>query len=203
MKLTPAHFIWPLLALGAGAVLYIAASAMFKPGEARYANFAAGEMAQFRFAEAALAAPTTPLLNEDGAATRLADFEGEIILVNYWATWCAPCLSELPSLNRLQTDLAAAPFKVLAVSIDTDPLEQSVAFLNSKKVAAEKLTFLHDPRMAHFTSARVANAVPASILYDRQGRELGRIYGDVAWDSPEAKRIIEAAVESRIAPPQA
>ena len=124
----------------------------------------------------------------DGGETNLAEFAGKPVLVNLWATWCAPCVKELPTLDRLaatQTGLT-----VLAVSQDNGPNASVVAFLDKLKV--RDLGAYQDPKMA-LSGALDAEVLPTSVLYDAQGREVWRYVGDMDWTSPEAARLLSEA----------
>ena len=131
------------------------------------------------------AAPGTEFSDPDGQQTSLADFSGKPVLVNLWATWCAPCVKELPTLDRMS--MAPGAPRVLAISQDTGPHASVVAFLESKKIA--NLDPYQDPKMG-LSGALGAEVLPTSILYDAQGREVWRYVGDLDWTSPEAAKLL-------------
>ena len=131
------------------------------------------------------AVPDGTFKDPDGGDVSLADFEGTPVLLNLWATWCAPCVKELPTLDRLsagQKDLM-----VVAVSEDTAPHASVVAFLNSHQIRS--LAAYQDPKMA-LSGALGAQVLPTSILYDAQGREVWRYVGDLDWNSAEAATLL-------------
>jgi thiol-disulfide isomerase/thioredoxin len=137
-------------------------------------------------------APDAQFNDPDGQQTSLAEFAGRPVLVNLWATWCAPCVKELPTLDRLSR-APGAP-QVVAISQDMGPHASVVAFLDSKKLT--DLEAYQDPKMS-LSGALGAEVLPTSILYDAQGREVWRYVGDLDWTSPEAARLLaEAGVRS-------
>jgi thiol-disulfide isomerase/thioredoxin len=133
-------------------------------------------------------APDATFADPDGGEISLADFRGTPVLVNLWATWCAPCVKELPTLNALahKHDKDGA-LGVIAVSQDMGPQGSVEAFLAKLKV--DDLGAYHDPKMA-LSGALNAQVMPTTILYDAQGREVWRYVGDLDWSGPEAARLL-------------
>jgi thiol-disulfide isomerase/thioredoxin len=126
-----------------------------------------------------------------GKPLKLSDWRGKVTLFNLWATWCAPCRKEMPALAKLQSKLGGPDFEVLAISIDRKGAAASAAFLDEAKATALKLYV--DPS-SKALSALQAIGLPASVLVDREGREIGRLLGPADWDSPEAERLISTAI---------
>ena len=134
------------------------------------------------------AAPDSVFKDPDGGDITLADFHGVPVLVNLWATWCAPCVQELPTLNRLAlAHNEEGTLGVIAVSQDMGDQAKVVAFLD--KLRADALGAYQDPKMA-LSSALGANVMPTTILYDSDGREVWRYVGDLDWSSAEAARLL-------------
>ena len=132
-------------------------------------------------------APTLTLSDLSGNTADLSDFRGKLVVVNLWATWCAPCLEEMPSLERLQTRLRER-IAVLAVSEDrggSKAVEPFVAKLGLKSVK----TYL-DPKSA-VGHAFDVQGLPTSFLIDRDGKVLGKVEGAAAWDSPKMLEVLE------------
>jgi thiol-disulfide isomerase/thioredoxin len=125
-----------------------------------------------------------------GAAKTLADFKGKTVLLNLWATWCAPCREEMPSLDRLQKQLGSETFEVVALAVDRTGVEAAGKFL--KSINVENLKLYADPTTKSGTALRVLG-MPTTILITPDGKEAGRLSGPAAWDSDEAKKLIEAA----------
>ncbi len=155
------------------------------------AALSVGAMSDFAFAFPPRTAPTAPFEHE-GAAMTLADFKGKTVLVNFWATWCAPCLKELPSLDALQKDLGGDDFEVVAIAADPRGPEVADTFLKRLNIANLKL--YADPRLQVAMSIGGASVLPVSILYDARGNEVGRLVGEADWSSPEARRLIESVI---------
>ncbi|MDX2258915.1 MAG: TlpA disulfide reductase family protein [Hyphomicrobiaceae bacterium] len=127
----------------------------------------------------------------DGAPMTLAAFKGRTILLNLWATWCAPCRKEMPDLDRLQRDLGSPAFEVVALSLDRAGAQASKTFLD--KVGVTNLKLYVDDTGRASAPLKVVG-MPTTILIDREGREFGRLVGPAPWDSPEAKALIAEAM---------
>jgi thiol-disulfide isomerase/thioredoxin len=137
-------------------------------------------------------APAASFTTLDGAPAQLADFHGKVVLVNLWATWCAPCVEEMPSLDRLQAKLGGAEFTVLALSSDRAGASVVRPFL--EKTGTTHVAVYLDPKG---TATRLfkPRGLPTTILIGRDGGELGRIEGEAHWDSPEALALIRWALD--------
>ncbi|MEO8145708.1 MAG: TlpA disulfide reductase family protein [Betaproteobacteria bacterium] len=131
---------------------------------------------------------------EDGGGRKrtLAEFRGKTVLLNVWATWCAPCREEMPSLDRLQQKLGGPGFEVVALSIDAGGAAAVKRFYGELGVRA--LATYVDPAARAFGSLGVVG-VPTTLLIDREGRELGRLTGPAQWDSEQAVRLIQGYLE--------
>jgi thiol-disulfide isomerase/thioredoxin len=156
-----------------------------------------GPMRRFRFGDAARVLPSVAFSGGGGEQVSLARFRGKVVLLAFWASWCAPCQSEIPSLERLQTRLSAKGLEVVAVSIDKKASAAAEAFAGW---GVRGLTSLHDEGAAAARSLDVPG-VPITLLIDPQGREIGRLRGSAIWDSVEAILLTEAVIRALI--PQA
>jgi thiol-disulfide isomerase/thioredoxin len=128
-----------------------------------------------------------------GRVLSLADFRGKVVLLNVWATWCAPCRTEIPALAHLNAELGGAELAVVAVSIDHGGIE------SVRRLLAELGT--HNLEMYIDTSGQVMRTVraiglPTSLVIDREGRELGRISGAAEWDAPETIEFLQHVVNA-------
>lgn len=146
-----------------------------------------GWMDNFILAEDRLPAPEATLVGRQGTEVGLADFRGRVVLVNFWATWCAPCLREMPSLERLQARLGGEAFTVIAASQDFDGWAKIAPFLD--RHGLDRLPVYHDPK-ARLAQALEVRGLPTSVLVGRDGREIGRLTGPAEWDSPEAVALV-------------
>lgn len=123
----------------------------------------------------------------DNEKVSLADFRGKVVMVNYWATWCAPCIRELPSIDRLQAELGGPDFTVVAINVDRGGKAAAAPF--AERLKLENLALYLDPRNATGRAVGV-NVMPTTIVYDREGNEIGRLEGGAEWDSPEAMALL-------------
>ena len=151
-----------------------------------------GEMAAFVFKKTPEPLPEVSFLDGTGKERTLKDWRGKVVVLNLWATWCAPCRKEMPGLDRLQGQLGSDKFEVVAVSADKTGIEGAKKFLD--QVKAEKLAIYTDPGV-RITSTLKVIGMPATIVIDREGREVGRLVGPAEWDSPEAKALIAAVMK--------
>ena len=133
-------------------------------------------------------APPEAFTDLAGNRVRLADFGGRVVLLNFWATWCAPCVREMPSLDRLQAALGDRGLRVAAVSIDRGGAKVIRPF--AKRLGLAHLGLYHDPEGALFRAFGVTG-LPASFLIDPAGAILGAYAGPAEWDGPEARALIE------------
>ncbi len=150
-----------------------------------------GALAAFLVRSERKALPDIQFFDGNGKETRVSQWQGRVMLINLWATWCAPCRKEMPALAELQAKLGSKDFEVVAISIDRKGIEASSAFL--KETGADALKLYVEP------SSRILNelqalGLPATVLVDRKGREIGRLLGPAEWSSPEAVNLIEAAL---------
>ena len=137
------------------------------------------------------AAPAAMFKNPDDGAASIAKFKGVPVLVNLWASWCAPCVKELPTLAKLEAAQAKdGKLGVIAVSQDSAPKASVDAFLAEKKIG--KFAAYRDPDMA-LTSALGVQIMPTTILYDSAGKEVWRFTGDLDWTGAEATKLLAEA----------
>lgn len=147
-----------------------------------------GPMAAFQLFDAPRSAPEITFSDAAGNSLSLADFSGRVVLVNLWATWCQPCIEEMPSLDRLQAAMADAGLAVLAVSIDRGGADQVLPFFDEIGIA--HLDPYFDPE-GQSPRAFAARGFPTTVLIDRAGRWVGTLEGWADWDSAEARSLVE------------
>ena len=137
-------------------------------------------------------APSVKFKNPDGSEFDLSKFKGKPVLVNLWASWCAPCIKELPTLQQLeQGQTGEGALGIIAVSQDQAPQGSVDAFLGERDIG--RFAAYHDPEMA-LSSALGVQILPTTILYDAQGRELWRYVGDLDWNGAEAAALLREAM---------
>ncbi len=132
-------------------------------------------------------APETGFLNATGRTISLEAFAGRVVLLNFWATWCAPCIRELPTMARLQTELGPAGLSVVAVSQDRGGLPVVRPFL--EQLGVEALEAYVDPKGALARDFGLVG-LPTTYLIDAEGRIVGGLEGPAEWDSRDAKTLI-------------
>ncbi len=166
-----------------------------KPVADRIRPLARGEIAGMLVADKPRALPNLAFQGPDGKPMGLADLRGRMVLLNLWATWCAPCRQEMPALDKLQAELGGAEFEVVAINIDQRNLHRPKAFL--AEVGVTKLGYYADPSAKIFQQLRAidrAVGMPTTLLVDRNGCELAYLAGPAEWASDESKALIRAAL---------
>ena len=189
---------WPLraalvlMAAAVLAVLYVLFSASSKPEVAGdFTRFAKGHMAALQQMETPPAQPSRPITDAQGAVTNLQAFRGQVTVVNLWATWCAPCVEEMPTLGALQRRFQGR-IRVIPVDFDGDA-KKADAMAELARLSNGSLPFYMDSSRALMFDVQAAG-MPTTIIYDAQGRELARLSGGADWSSDEAAAVIEAAL---------
>jgi thiol-disulfide isomerase/thioredoxin len=127
--------------------------------------------------------PDLGFTDGSGAQHHLSDWQGKVVLVNLWATWCAPCKAEMPSLDRLQARLGNERFAVVAISTDRNGPDQPASFFAKEGI---KSLALYNDRTLAATTLLKAPGLPLSVIIDAQGRQVARFLGPANWDRPEA-----------------
>lgn len=148
-------------------------------------------MANFTIKNTPMLVPETIFFDEQGAKLSLRDFAGKVLLVNLWATWCAPCRDEMPALDALQSDMDSSLFQVVPISADRQGSGVVRNFYD--KLGIENLSIYNDKTMKTHLAFR-ARGLPTTLLIDRKGREIGRLVGPARWDSKEARQLISSVI---------
>ena len=157
------------------------------PSEYGLAQYSKGSLKRLEVRAAPPQQPRLTFTGPGGREMTLSDYKGKVVLLNVWATWCAPCIIEMPMLNELQGTRGGDDFEVVTVSIDRIA-EDAQKFLNENTLSS--LLPWHDSSYA--LPAKVgAHGLPVSIFYDRQGLEIARVSGEVDWTSREANALID------------
>lgn len=131
----------------------------------------------------ALAAPDVGFGDGKGRAVTLADFQGQGVVVNLWATWCTPCVREMPALNRLQAAVADDGIRVIAVSSDRDGMAKVAPFLEEHGL--DRLAPYLDPKGAFTRAMPGGSALPRTFIVDARGGIAATYVGPAEWDEPE------------------
>ncbi len=131
----------------------------------------------------------------DGKPLTLADFSGKTLLVNLWATWCAPCRAEMPAFDALQSDMGSDKFEVVAINVEKGPDDKPKGFLD--EIGIEHLAFYRDDTLGVFNDLKtraLALGLPVTLLVDDEGCLLANMNGPAEWASEDAKRLIRTAL---------
>ncbi|MGA0534046.1 thiol:disulfide interchange protein TlpA [Hansschlegelia sp. KR7-227] len=194
-----------LAAIGLGALaLYgigggdkASACAASKETLAAFGRAAKGEVAGVVAATSPRPLPLLAFNDSTGASIGLDRFKGKVVLLNLWATWCAPCRKEMPALDRLEAEKGGVDFAVVPLSLDFGGADKPQKFL--KDIGAQKLQLFHDPAgkvLPALKSVGRGTGLPTTLILDRAGCEIGYLPGPAEWASDDAKRLIEAALGS-------
>lgn len=182
-----------LALLAALVCVYVVFAATSKPQDgASLTRFATGPLSALEVVAIPPPQPDTPILNAAGRPVRLSDWRGQVLVVNFWASWCEPCKEEMPSLAALHERFAARGARVVAVSVDK-PAAEALARRQLAEWGTGALEFFIDHNATSAINARSAG-FPTTIIYDRRGREIARLTGPADWNSSEAHALIEAAL---------
>lgn len=140
-----------------------------------------------------------------GEKRTIADWEGKVVLLNFWATWCPPCRKEMPSLDRLQAEMGGEGFEVVALSMDRASTERIEAFYAEVPQAegapwtVSNLAVYREPTLRIGAEGGVLG-LPVTLVLDREGREVARLQGEAEWDSDRAKAMLRAIIEALDSP---
>lgn len=132
--------------------------------------------------------PKMALQTADGAPASLSDVDGTLLLVNFWATWCAPCRKEMPQLDALAARYQAQGVKIITLSVDRGGAAKGEKFLN--ELGVSHVVRLYDPS---YKSARSAALIglPTTLLLNARGDEIGRLAGEADWDTPPVHKMLD------------
>jgi len=169
---------------------------------------AAADLSALRTGEMAKLVPTAPpvplpevgLRDETDAPRSLAEYRGRHIVLNLWATWCAPCRTEMPQLQALQAEMGGDRFAVVTVAVGRNAVPAIERFFAEAGVT--DLPKLRDPGQ-DLAAALGVFGLPVTLVVDPEGREIARLTGEADWSSPEAKALVAALIAAPAAAPAA
>lgn len=148
-------------------------------------------MARLYVMEAPPPLPSRTLRDAAGNEATLAAYQGDILIVNLWATWCAPCMEEMPSLAQMQRNFDGR-IRIVPVSVDSEA-DREKAIGQLARLSGGSLPFLQDMTRGVLFDLQAAG-MPVTIIYNRQGEELARLAGGADWSSEDATRLMEAVL---------
>lgn len=168
-------------------VLYGAIAVVFKP-QRDLKSLASGHMARLQVESRAEPGAEVAFKDASGKTLHLADFKGQVVVMNIWATWCGPCKIEMPTLARLQAAYAGKPVKVVAVSTDApEDAGKAQAFI----AGHAPLDYYQGSASLPFQVKPQVVGYPTTLIIDRKGQERARMPGEADWSSAEAKAVID------------
>ncbi len=149
------------------------------------------EFGNYQVIEKPTPVPNVTFQNAAGEEVSLADYRGRGIVLNFWATWCAPCVREMPQLDRLSAFVKENGIDVLTISEDRKGLIAAPKFYKTHNL--RDLPVLADPR-GKLMRAFKAPGLPLTVLINAQGQSVGRVVGPAEWDSPEIVEFVRACL---------
>lgn len=151
-----------------------------------------GDMRKLVFHAEPKPVPEVAFGHLDGSTHSLADYRGKWVLLNFWATWCAPCREEMPMLANLERDFGGDRFAVVTVATGRNSPQGIERFFD--EIAVDNLPLYVDPR--HDLARPMAVfGLPVTVIVDPEGREVARLMGEAEWDGPEARALLAALME--------
>ena len=156
---------------------------------------AVGQVAALQPADPPQSLKSLAFNGPDGKPMTIADHAGKTVLLNLWATWCAPCRAEMPALDALQKEKGGNAFEVVAVNVDTGDDAKPKKFL--KDIGIGTLGYYRDSTMGLFNEAKtrgLALGLPVTMLIDGEGCLIAHMNGPAEWSSPDARRLVEATL---------
>ncbi|WP_342078074.1 TlpA disulfide reductase family protein [Yoonia sp. SS1-5] len=176
------------------ALLYTALAVVANMGSAQdIAALREGDMRKLAVHSTPIAPVDTPFVSETGEDMTLAAYEGQYVVLNFWATWCAPCRKEMPHLSELQAELGSDKMSVVTVATGRNPVPAMQRFF--AEIGVDNLPLHTDARQTLARNMGVLG-LPVTIILDPQGQEIARLQGDADWASDSAKAIMRALVET-------
>ena len=152
--------------------LYMAIASTANADLTQLETLKVGDMRKLKFQKIGTSVPISPFLDANGGSISLTNLSDKFILINFWATWCAPCRKEMPQLSKLQLQMGGKDFEVLTIA------------------TGRNLPLYRDPKQELARNMGVLG-LPTSIIIDRNGYEIARLLGDADWHSDSAIEIIK------------
>ncbi len=190
------RFGFALPAFGFAVIITATALVASRPGFQPVGSAVAAESEKiepkdFIWHEKPVPAPATVFKDANDADKTLKDFAGKVLIVNFWATWCAPCVKEMPALDRLNAKLGGKDFQVVAINQERNGPKVAKPFAEKQ---GWKLPVYLDAATGFYRDAKL-RGLPTSIIIGKNGQELGRVEGEVVWDSPAVEKMVQDLIK--------
>ena len=189
MKKTVVALMYTALVMGANLAPQIAQADLSEISEMR-----TGDMKKLNFHADAKTISSQPYIKADGSEGQLSDHTGKVVLLNFWATWCAPCRKEMPMLSELQTELGGDGFEVVTLATGRNAPPAMKSFF--KDIGVDNLPLHRDPKQKIARDMAVLG-LPITVILDKNGAEIARLRGDADWASDNAKDILRAVISAQ------
>ncbi|MDD9706402.1 TlpA disulfide reductase family protein [Seohaeicola sp. SP36] len=150
-----------------------------------------GDMKKLNFHSTPQPVSDTPFATWEGGEGQLSDYAGKHIVLNFWATWCAPCRKEMPQLSQLQAELGSDSFEVVTIATGRNPPQAMQRFF--EEIGVDNLPLHMDPKQALAREMAVMG-LPITVILNPEGQEIARMRGDADWSSDSAKAIVSALI---------
>jgi thiol-disulfide isomerase/thioredoxin len=150
-----------------------------------------GDMKKLNFHSEPQPVSAQPFTTWEGGEGRLADYAGKYVVLNFWATWCAPCRKEMPQLSQLQADMGGEAFEVVTIATGRNPPQAMQRFFD--EIGVDNLPLHMDPKQ-QLAREMAVMGLPITLILNPEGQEIARMRGDADWSSDSAKAIVAALV---------
>lgn len=158
---------------------------------AAWAALREGDMRKLVIHDAPRPVDAAPFTTVDGAEMTLDAYRGQVVVLNFWATWCPPCIKEMPMLDALNSDMGSDDFRVVTVATGRNSPAAMKRFFEEAQI--DTLPLHNDPNMAMARGMGVLG-LPVTVVLDREGQELARMQGEATWDGDSARAVLAAIV---------
>ena len=175
----------------ATALLYLSLALGANAGTADLEALREGHMKKLQFHGEPGEVSAKPFLDADNTEKTLAGYKGRIVVLNFWATWCAPCRKEMPTLSRLQSEFSPDELAVVTLAVGRNSPTGIRKFF--EEIEVENLPHYRDKRLGIASDMGVLG-LPVTVIIDREGLEIARLIGDAEWDTESAKAIVAALI---------
>jgi thiol-disulfide isomerase/thioredoxin len=158
---------------------------------AAWAELREGDMRKLVIHDTPRAVDTASFTAADGTDMTLDAYRGQVVVLNFWATWCPPCRKEMPMLDALNRDMGGDDFRVVTVATGRNSPTAMERFFAEAQI--ETLPLHNDPTMAMARGMGVLG-LPVTVVLDRAGREVARMQGEATWDGDSARALVAAII---------